>query len=43
MNDYLIKLAQNDDEKRLIARLDELVQKAGGGVSGYSDFLDLRQ
>ncbi len=43
MNDYLIKLARNDDEKRLIARLDELVQKAGGGVSGYSDFLDLRQ
>lgn len=43
MNDYLIKLARTDDEKRLIARLDELVQKAGSGVSGYSDFLDLHQ
>lgn len=43
MNDYLINLARNDDEKRLIARLDELVRKAGSGVPGYSDFLDLHQ
>ncbi|MDD3364818.1 MAG: YlmH/Sll1252 family protein [Syntrophomonas sp.] len=43
MNDYLIKLARNDDEKRLIARLDELVQKAVHGIYGHGDFLDLRQ
>lgn len=43
MNDYLIKLARNDDEKRLIARLDDLVQKAVRGIGGQSDFLDLRQ
>jgi RNA-binding protein YlmH len=43
MNNYLTKLARNDDEKRLIARLDELVQKAVHGVGGQSDFLDLRQ
>lgn len=43
MNDYLKKLARNDNEKRLIARLDELVHRAGGGLSGYSDFLDLHQ
>lgn len=43
MNDYLIRLSRNDDEKRLIARLDELMQKAGNTASGYSDFLDLHQ
>ncbi|PKM77206.1 MAG: hypothetical protein CVU90_08620 [Firmicutes bacterium HGW-Firmicutes-15] len=43
MNDYLIKLAQNEDEKRLIARLNELVQKGVHGIGGNSDFLDLRQ
>jgi len=43
MNDYLIKLARNDNEKRLIARLDELVQKALHGSCGQSDFMDLRQ
>jgi RNA-binding protein YlmH len=43
MNDYLIKLARNDDEKRLVARLNELVQKAAQGISGTSNFLDLRQ
>lgn len=43
MNDYLIKLARNEDEKRLIARLHELMIKAGTGLCGYSDFLDLHQ
>src|SRR5664280_368595 len=43
MNHYLFKLARNDDEKHLIARLDELVQKAVAGISGHSAFLDLRQ
>jgi RNA-binding protein YlmH len=43
MNDYLIKLARNDDEKHLIARLDDLVQKAVHGSCDQSDFLDLRQ
>ncbi|MEN6327057.1 MAG: YlmH/Sll1252 family protein [Syntrophomonas sp.] len=43
MNDYLNKLAQNDDEKRLIAKLNELVQKAVHGICGQSDFMDLRQ
>jgi RNA-binding protein YlmH len=43
MNDYPIKLARNDDEKRLIARLDELVQKGVHGACGQSDFMDLRQ
>ena len=43
MNDYLNKLGRNDDEKLLIARLYELVQKAVHGTIGQSDFLDLRQ
>ncbi len=43
MHDYLHGLARNDDEKRLIARLSEMVQKAGQGLGGASDFLDLRQ
>jgi len=43
MNDYLIKTARNDDEKRLLARLHELVQRAAHGYGGPSDFLDLRQ
>jgi len=43
MNVYLHGLARNDDEKRLIARCSELVQKAGQGLAGTSDFLDLRQ
>lgn len=43
MNDYLIKLARTDDEKRLIARLDELVQRCVQGANGQSPFLDLRQ
>ncbi len=43
MHDYLIKLGRNDDERRLIARLNELVQKAVHGACGQSDFMDLRQ
>lgn len=43
MNDYLIKLACNNEEKLLIARLNELVQKAAHGLCGQSDFMDLRQ
>ncbi len=43
MNDYLKKLARNDDEKRLIARLNEMVQKAAHGAGGQSNFMDLRQ
>lgn len=43
MNNNLNKLAHNDDEKRLLARLDELLQKAVHGNVGQSDFLDLRQ
>jgi len=43
MHNYLIKLGRNDDERRLIARLNELVQKAALGVCGQSDFMDLRQ
>lgn len=43
MNDYLIKLACNEDEKRIIARLIELAQRAVDGIGGASDFLDLRQ
>jgi RNA-binding protein YlmH len=43
LNDYLIKLARNDEERRFVARLDELVQKAAQGIAGQSDFLDLRQ
>jgi RNA-binding protein YlmH len=43
MNDYLNKLARNDDEKRLLARLNELVQNAIHGTCGQSDFMDLHQ
>jgi len=43
MNNYLNNLARNDEEKRLIARLIELVHKAVVGTFGQSDFLDLRQ
>lgn len=43
MKDYLLKLASNNDEKLLIARLNELVQKALHGTAGQSGFLDLRQ
>lgn len=43
MNDYLLKMVRNDDEKRLITRLNELVQKVDLGSYGQSDFLDLRQ
>lgn len=43
MNQYLINLARNDDEKRLLARLEELVKRALRGTTGQSDFLDLRQ
>ncbi len=42
INDYLNRLARNDDEKRLIGRINELVKKAAHG-SAASDFLDLRQ
>jgi len=43
MNNYLNNLARNDDEKRLMARLADLVHKAAVGTYGQSDFLDLRQ
>ena len=43
MNTYLINLARTDEEKRLLARLDDLVQKAVQGIGGRSDFMDLRQ
>jgi RNA-binding protein YlmH len=43
MNDYLSKLARNEDEKFLVARLEQLVQKAAQGLAGCSVFLDLRQ
>ena len=43
MNHYLYKLARTDDERRLVARLEEIVQKALLGQAGLSDFLDLRQ
>lgn len=42
-NDYLNKLARNDDEKRLLARINELVIKAAHGTAGPGDFLDQRQ
>lgn len=43
MNDYLLNLACNNEEKLLIARLHELVQKAAHEVCGQSDFMDLHQ
>ncbi|MEN6461160.1 MAG: YlmH/Sll1252 family protein [Syntrophomonas sp.] len=43
MNDYLNNIARTDEEKRLLARLNELVQKAVHGICGQSDFIDLRQ
>lgn len=43
MNQYLLNLARNDDEKRLLSRVDELLQKASQGRTLCSDFLDIRQ
>jgi RNA-binding protein YlmH len=43
MREYLDNLARNEDEKRLIANLCELISRASQGVPGQSDFLDLRQ
>jgi hypothetical protein len=43
MNQYLINLTVNAEERYLVARLDELAQKALQGISVRSDFLDLRQ
>lgn len=43
MNHYLLNLARNDDEKRLLSRVDELLQKASQGRTLCSDFLDIRQ
>ncbi len=43
MNQYLINLAANAEEKLLVARMDELAQKALEGISVRTDFLDLRQ
>jgi len=43
MNQYLMNLAVNTEEKQLLARLDELARKASQGIAGRSDFLDLRQ
>ncbi len=43
MNQYLLNLAVNAEEKQLLARLDELARKALQGTAGRSDFLDLRQ
>lgn len=42
MNEFLNKLARNEDEKRLIARLYGLTVRAAQGSGGHSDFLDLR-
>ena len=42
-NDFLNRLARNEDEKRLLARSYELVLKAAHGTVGSGDFLDLRQ
>lgn len=42
-NEYLNNVARNDDEKRLLARISELVKKAAHGTAMPSDFLDLRQ
>ena len=43
MNQYLINLTVNAEERYPVARLDELAQKALQGISQRSDFLDLRQ
>lgn len=43
MKDYLMKMVSNHDEKLLMARLNELAQKALQGTAGQSDFLDLHQ
>lgn len=43
MNQYLMNLTANMEERYLVARLYELAQKALQGISGRSDFLDLRQ
>ncbi|NLF44682.1 MAG: hypothetical protein GX581_01290 [Syntrophomonadaceae bacterium] len=43
MNQYLIKLTVNTEERYLAGRLDDLAQKALQGISVTSDFLDLRQ
>ncbi|MEN6324726.1 MAG: YlmH/Sll1252 family protein [Syntrophomonas sp.] len=43
MKDYMVKMASNNDEKLLMARLNELVQKALQGTAGQSEFLDLHQ
>jgi len=43
MHQYLINLAANTEERLLTARMDELAQKALQGISGRTDFLDLRQ
>ncbi|MEA1961111.1 MAG: YlmH/Sll1252 family protein [Bacillota bacterium] len=43
MNQYLNNLAVNSEEKRLIARLDELGHRTMKGVPVVTDFLDLRQ
>lgn len=44
LNDYLNGLAQNDDEKRLIGRLRDQLDKADkSGLTLQSDFLDLHQ
>ncbi len=42
-SDYLSSLVRNDGEKRLLARLGELIARAALGTPGCSDFLDLRQ
>ncbi|HNX28931.1 MAG TPA: YlmH/Sll1252 family protein [Syntrophomonadaceae bacterium] len=43
MNQYLINLTVNTEERYLAARLDDLAQQALQGNSVRSDFLDLRQ
>jgi RNA-binding protein YlmH len=43
MNEYVNKATKNESEKLLVARLFGLAARASEGVSGYSDFLDLRQ
>ncbi len=42
-NDNRHRLARNEDEKRFIARINDLVNKAAHGTAVAGDFMDLRQ
>lgn len=43
INNYLMNLAANAEERHLIARIDELARKVSQGIESRTDFLDLRQ